>query len=144
MNINIPTKIIFYGLTQYIYYISANHCHMMFKAVLANKLHKFLQIVHFGDSYTSIHTIWIICKLSLSEITLYTAERIIRRNAELCKISFSAFSIHSTECINLTQGSAKNAKRSKLKVVINKTLREVSTVSTYTFITVFSKVVIPI
>ena len=86
MNIKIPSEIILDSVTENFLNFSAACSHMMFEAITADILHKFLEFRNLSYRNTTIHSVWVISYESLSKICLDTSLCIIGRNTEICKV----------------------------------------------------------
>ena len=100
MYVEIPTKVSLYGLIKDIDNIGAAHSNMVLEAVLTDVLHQLLQIVDLSNCDTAVHTVWVVGNLTLAQVGLDDALRIVCRNAEEGKRTFTDLGINSTKSIN--------------------------------------------
>ena len=103
MHVQVPTQIGVDGLVEDVHHISAAHGHMVLEAILADVLHELLQVVNLCHCYTAIHAIGVVGELTLAQIGLDSALRIVCRDAEEGEGTFRDFGIDSTKGVDLTQ-----------------------------------------
>ena len=112
MYIKVPTQISLYRLIKDVHHIGAAHRHMMLETVLTDILHQFLQVINLSDSDTSVHSVWIIGNLTLAEVCLDTALRVIGGDAEEGERTARHFGIDGTKGLHLTQRASQYTERS--------------------------------
>ena len=88
MHIQVPSQIGLDSLVKDIHHVGATHSHMMLETVLADILHQFLQVVDFRNGDTAVHSVGIVGDLTLAEIGLDDALRVVGRDAEEGKWTF--------------------------------------------------------
>lgn len=101
MYIKVPTQISLYRLIEDVHHVGAAHRHMMLEAVLTDILHQLLQVINLSDSDTSVHSVWIIGNLTLAEVCLDTALRVIGGDAEEGERTARHFGIDGTKVFTL-------------------------------------------
>ena len=106
VNITVPAEICIDGLVEDIHHISAAHGDMMLESVLADEFHQLLQVVNLRNGDATIHTVRIVRDLSLAQISLDAALRVVGREAEERKRSFRHLGVDGSESLDLAQCAA--------------------------------------
>lgn len=110
VDVEVPAEVGLDGFVQDVNDIGAAHSHMVLEAILADILHQLLQVVHLCDGNTSVHAVWVVGQLSLTQIGLDTALRVVGRDAEEGERTFADLGIYGSKGVDLTQCTPQHAE----------------------------------
>ena len=133
MHVEVPAEIGLDGFVQDVNHIGAAHSHVVLETILADILHQLLQVIDLRHGDAAVHAIGIVGNLTLAQVSLDTALRVVCRDAEEGEGTLRNLGIDSTEGIDFAQRSAQHAEGTEFKVTIAyKLLGEVAAVGAHT------------
>ena len=118
MLIDVPTQVIADSLFKDVAHMSANHAHMVLKAVLTHIFHQVLQVGDLTNGDTPVHSIGIVGDDALSQVGFNDSFGIICRDAEVGHVTRGHFPFHSSEGIFLSENGTQDVKASDFNLVL--------------------------
>ena len=109
----------------------------MLEAVFADILHQLLQVVHLCHGDAAVHAVGVVRQLTLAQIRLDAALRVVGRDAEEREGTLADLCIYRSEGVDLAECASEYAERAELQVVVaHERLRVVAAVRANTLVAV--------